>query len=420
MTLKNTVRELYQHPLGKDFIDSFLFKTGRSHWTVFNPLVQRMSIKTAGRFLGASFTDLLSHTDLLSVVNDEFDLPDPITVPTAAAWWKEAVFYNPTTGVADDLDYFLDLGITALLVDSTEDVLAAQAVRGHGIKLVVNVKWGAFDRMLNTMKQWLEWGADGFCLNGIGLDIYGYQLHKSLKEIRKFLSDSANSALLMGTTRGIGPSGVRLLSDAHRKELDLVLSLDDVEHAFDFHDFYSPKRFYMSRLNVDKGHGWHSLALLNVKRDAKEEYQIPIAKMLAVMQFTLRGTPFIWQGDELGNELGNVAETNSRKQEARKQEARKQELDANSVLSFYHDLIILRKSAQALHYGALTFLNTGKSGILNYTRILSPTGENFYIEVNMSPKARASEAPTGLVFELGNYGTGTGKLRPYEARIYKQ
>ena len=101
-------------------------------------------------------------------------------------------------------------------------------------------------------------------------------------------------------------------------------------------------------------------------------------------------------------------------------EASDQELDANSVLSFYRELIALRGRAPALIYGALTFLDLKSKALFNYTRILSPGGENFYIEVNLSPRSRPSVALGGAEFLLGNYGTGTGeKLRPYEARIYK-
>jgi len=30
------------------------------------------------------------------------------------------------------------------------------------------------------------------------------------------------------------------------------------------------------------------------------QYRVPLAKLLAVIQFTLKGTPFVFQGDEMG------------------------------------------------------------------------------------------------------------------------
>ena len=401
MTLKSTVRDLYQHPIGRDFMDKFLLTSSRPAWFYLNPFFKRLPLKIAGWFMSGVRLE-----DLLPIINDEFDLPDPLTVPSAPAWWKEDIVYTPA-GVMDNMDYIQDLGVTTLLLDGSE-IWSTQAhiqILEHDMKLIVELDWTDVGSLQAIMQVWLERGVHGFSLRGIDFNFYGYQLHKTLKEIRAFLPDSV---LLMGVTRGIGPNGMRLLTDFYRKEFNLVFNLDDSNYAF---DSYALRQFYMSRLNFDNGHGWNSLTFPNYKNPikkspVKEEYQVPLAKMLAVLQFTLRGTPFMQAGDELGSPFD-------------KKEARKQEIDANSILSFYRDLIILRKSARALAYGALTFLDGKKNDCLCYTRILSLGGENFYIEVNLSPKARVSTAPKGAEFVLGNYGTGTGRLRPYEARIYK-
>ena len=343
----------------------------------------------------------------------------------------------------------------------------------------------------NMVKWWLDKGIDGFRLDAInhisktpglpegdpfigrlmgytGIEhfFYGPNLHTYLRDLKKSVFEPYN-AFSVGEASGIGVNGGRLLTDGYRKELDLIFSFDHLEtpgHTrFDNYVYNATylKRFYMKHLNVDNGHGWHSLFFNNhdnpkmiSKIDPDGTYTIPLAKMLAVLQCTLRGTPFIYQGDELGITNGTFSSIDDIKDveslgiyqnliakdvpeaEAFKQvlsgtrdharlpmdweEARSQELDANSVLSFYRDLIYLRRTAPVLTYGALTFMDQKDNGFLNYTRILSPTGNNFYIEVNLLPKARPSEAPEGSEFHLGNYGTGTrSKLRPYEARIYR-
>jgi len=191
------------------------------------------------------------------------------------------------------------------------------------------------------------------------------------------------------------------------------------------------------------------------KIDPEGLYTAPLAKLLAVLQLTLRGTPFLYQGDEAGacnvkfNSIDEITDVESRglyaeliktmppdkafkriiagtRDHARTpinwEEHERQRNTADSVWRFYRDLIVLRRSSQALIYGELEFLRPRDKKLLSYIR-RSKT-ECFYIEVNLSHDKGRSKAIPGAVLLFGNYGKSTDSgpgpkiLGPYEARVY--
>jgi oligo-1,6-glucosidase len=230
-----------------------------------------------------------------------------------------------------------------------------------------------------------------------------------------------------------------------------------------FDDYcYDPaylKRFYMKHLNADRGYGWSTLFFNNhdnprmvSKIDPSGKYASVLAGMLAVLQLTLRGTPFLYQGDETGarnenfssiDELQDVESLNlyaelvktmppdkafarvlagtrdHARMPLRWEEIESQRGTADSVWRFYRDLIALRRSSKALIYGALEFLKPKDKTLLLFTRSLP--GSAFYIEVNLRPKERRSHAPRDAELLVCNYTDPAKKtfLRPYEARVYK-
>ena len=138
-------------------------------------------------------------------------------------------------------------------------------------------------------------------------------------------------------------------------------------------------------------------------------YTAEKAKVAAALLLTLKGTPFIYYGEEIGmrntriryrniqDPLGkrfwplfsgrDKARTpmqwNSGKNagfgsgnpwlplnpDAQKRNVENQEKDENSILSFYRDLISLRKKHPALGQGRWVPLIAGQNGILAYARI---------------------------------------------------
>jgi len=254
----------------------------------------------------------------------------------------------------------------------------------------------------------------------------------------------------------------RLLTDDYRKELDLVFSFDHLEmpgHSrFDDYryDLSFLKRFYITHLNADMGHGWNTLFFNNhdnprmiSKVDPSGEYDNIIAKLLAVLMFTLRGTPFVYQGDEIGmrnadfrsideikdvESLGLYAELvktvsaeaafkrvlSGTRDHARIpvpwDEIAKQRADDDSLWNFYRRIIAIRRSSPALVYGKLDFLWPKDKTLFVYTRSLS--GNSFYIEANLGTRHRKSNAPPEAELLVCNYREPSRFLRPYEARVY--
>jgi len=228
-------------------------------------------------------------------------------------------------------------------------------------------------------------------------------------------------------------------------------------------------------------HGWGSLFWSNhdqaraVSRFGctdTEELRVRSAKMLAVAMHLLRGTPFVYQGEELGmtntpfpdesairdieglnvlNEsriTGRCDQTwkgilHKGRDHARTPmqwstatnagftsgepwimvnpnfvsiNAEAQEHDTDSVLVFYRTLFALRNSSRTLQYGDYTPLWTEHGQIFAYLRELD--GETFTIVCNMSgEKVDIPEIPAGKVV-LSNMSLEIKKvLLPYEAFV---
>ncbi|MCL2362509.1 MAG: alpha-glucosidase [Defluviitaleaceae bacterium] len=343
------------------------------------------------------------------------------------------------------------------------------------------------EELYKMVRWWLAKGVDGFRLDvinyiskadglpdgnefigelmkytGVERYFYGPKLHEYLRELQKE-AFTPFAAFSIGETPGIGLGAGRLLTDTYRKELDLIFSFDHLEAPgktrFDDYryDLAHLKDFYVKQLNSDNGHGWHTLFFNNhdnprmiSKIDPTGEYAMPLAKLLAVLQMTLRGTPFIYQGDELGAEnesfisMDEIVDVESlglykdflaeglSPEEAFKRilagtrdharammkwdEADRQQDNEESVLQFYQKLIKWRKKTPACNYGALEFIDVRAKGIFLYKR-LHHDGDIF-VEANLSAKPRKSTAPEKYQLVMSNYNLADKNLRAYEARVY--
>jgi len=337
------------------------------------------------------------------------------------------------------------------------------------------------------VRWWLEKGVDGFRLDVVnyiskvhglpdgdpfigalmgytGVEHYfcGPRLHERLRELRAKAFEP-HGAFSVGETPGIGARVGRLLTDDCRRELDLIFSFDHLEMPgrTRFDDYrYDPsylKRFYVKHLNADRGHGWNTLFFNNhdnprmlSKIDPEGRHGGPLAKLLAVLQLTLRGTPFIYQGDEIGMRNGSFASIDElrdveslglyaelvktmpadralkRVLAGTRDHARiplpwdeidRQRDDPDSLWNFYKNVIALRRSSKALVYGGLVFLRPGDKTLLAYTRRLD--GESFYVEANLGTGRCRSRALPGAELLACSYPGPSAVLRPYEARVYR-
>jgi oligo-1,6-glucosidase len=277
------------------------------------------------------------------------------------------------------------------------------------------------------------------------------------------------------------------LCDAARKELDMLFYFEHLQ-VDRLVERYIPKAFKPAKLlkvltKWQQGLEWNAVYLENHDQarivshygDAGEAYWAASAKLLAVMELTLRGTPFIYQGQEIGmtnfdftgfDQLNDVETLNWNKllkrfgipqwlrwkwlKESSRDNARtpvqwsaaagagfttgapwlgingnyrrinyeSQRDDPGSVLSWYKKLIALRASSEALKYGAFTPLDC-EGTVVAYTRELGD--ERWTVALNFSKKPAPLPAAMPETLVLSNLGEGgaDGTLRPWEARVYR-
>lgn len=198
--------------------------------------------------------------------------------------------------------------------------------------------------IIAMVNRWLDKGVDGFRMDvinyiskeeglpqgdetigslmgfsGIEHYYYGPRLHQYLREIREKAFEP-HGAFSVGETPGLGMRMSRLVTGEERKELDMVFSFDHLETPghVRFED-YAYDLNYLRDYMIDwmKHYGnncWMSLFYNNhdnprmiSKVTGDPSRHTALAKLLAVIQFTLKGTPFVYQGDEMG--LANYAFT---------------------------------------------------------------------------------------------------------------
>ena len=183
------------------------------------------------------------------------------------------------------------------------------------------------------LRFWLDLGVDGFrcdvitliskkqdfknrfpsiALTGKDAYIMGPRLHEYLHELYKDVY-SQYDTMTVGETVLSTLKDARDLTKLDREELDMVFNFDhtDVDNYLGVKYFYRPFKLtrFKKRLNkwqVGLKDGWNSLFIENhdqrrsVGRFGTVEGNINSSKSLAAAYFLLRGTPFIYQGQEIG------------------------------------------------------------------------------------------------------------------------
>lgn len=188
------------------------------------------------------------------------------------------------------------------------------------------------EEVKEVMKFWLDMGVDGFredvitfiskrpgLPNGIplpvgtGIEHYmdGPNIHKYLREYRE-VTDKYD-CFTVGEAPMMTPSNALKYIDESNKELDLMFHFQHIEaDAFliDYlqkpFDLKSMKRAFTSWQNKINGRAWNTLYIENhdhpriISRYGSEKYRTESGKMLANMYMLQQGTPFIYQGQEIG------------------------------------------------------------------------------------------------------------------------
>lgn len=199
------------------------------------------------------------------------------------------------------------------------------------------------EEIYKMMKWWLEKGIDGFRMDTVnmfskvpglpdGEKIKGYKygdgspyflngprIHEYLQEMNKKVL-SKYDIMTVGETPGTNLQIAAKYVNRDRHELDMVFHFELMEIDHDPINKWKPKKWKLTELKkiFTKWHeglkekGWNSLFMNNhdqprmVSRFGDDKKcRIESAKMLATLLHTLPGTPYIYQGEEIG--MTNVA-----------------------------------------------------------------------------------------------------------------
>ena len=181
------------------------------------------------------------------------------------------------------------------------------------------------------MKFWLEKGIDGFRMDVIPFiskdqdfnnlskkellnpeKVYasGPRLHEFLKEMNSKVL-SKYDIVSIGEAFGISEDTMIKLSDEREEELDLVFLFDIVRIGRDNWiqnkwNLVQLKKLFKTQSNLDEFH-WPTVFLNNhdnprsiSKYGNDKHFRIKSAKLLAMLTLTQRGTPVLYQGEEIG------------------------------------------------------------------------------------------------------------------------
>ena len=180
------------------------------------------------------------------------------------------------------------------------------------------------NEVYKMMNFWVDKGIGGFRMDVIDLigkvpdemiTGNGPKLHEYLQEMNKAALEG-NDLLTVGETWGATPEVAKLYSNPERKELSMVfqfehIGVDQIEgkEKWDLKplELLALKEVLSKWQTELEGQGWNSLFWNNhdlpriVSRWGNDkEYRIESAKMFATLLHGMKGTPYIYQGEELG------------------------------------------------------------------------------------------------------------------------
>ncbi len=373
------------------------------------------------------------------------------------------------------------------------------------------VRNGVFD----MMTWWCEKGIDGFRMDVIGMigkenfndgpvdpgALYGSfapscmhteTTHRYLQEMRQRVL-SRYDLLTVGETSGGTENALRYASE-DESELNMVFGfehndgLNDGTELGKWSDHGAPLKDVRSVLNRRQtelqGKAWNTVYLGNHDQPRQvsrygsdsELFRVRSAKMLATLIHTLRGTPYVYQGEELGmtniyftrvEQYQDVEVHNAWKQWVESGRVDAQDMlryfariardhartpmqwnteknagfttgepwlpvnrnyllinaedqvnDPDSVYNYYKKLIALRHQHDILVYGWFEPLMEDSDQVYAYRRVLD--GKTLTVALNWTDRKVPCTLMDGLEGEelISNYPTHQkGVLQPYEARV---
>ncbi len=180
------------------------------------------------------------------------------------------------------------------------------------------------EAIYSMMRWWLDRGVDGFRMDVVNLiskdlthGIYfnGPRIHEFLHEMHRAVFEGRDGLLAVGEMPNVSLEQARLYTDPARREVDMVFQFEHVSLDQGPASKWDIKPLQLLDLKRSLGRwqegladvGWNSLYWDNhdqpraVSRFGDDgEHRVAAAKMLATVLHLHRGTPYVYQGEELG------------------------------------------------------------------------------------------------------------------------
>ncbi len=368
------------------------------------------------------------------------------------------------------------------------------------------------EEVKKILKFWLDMGVDGFredvvtfiskkeglpddhimpASKGFNYFNHGPHLHEYLEEFKRDVFSKYDCMTLAEAPMVKPKVALKYIDETKEPVLDMMIQFASQEADCLFMDFnHIPfslrklKRAYSSWQEGLEGKGWNMLYIENhdhprmVSRYGSEKFRNESAKMLAVSYMFLKGTPFVYQGQEIGmsnwyptdpqmyedvqtrwqyENVGTKKSPEKRLQRlwhGSRDSARtpvqwsdgenagfttgtpwfyvnenykevnvaQQEKEENSVLNFYRKVIKIRKELSCVRHGEYKEYGKHSSSLYTYSR--EDDKQKILVVCSFTEKEVTWKVPSGFDLEsaemiLCNYEEiKSTNLKPYEARVY--
>ncbi len=372
------------------------------------------------------------------------------------------------------------------------------------------------EALYDTVNWWLDKGIDGFRIDAIShikkrsgfpdmpnpkkeKYVSSFDMHMNQKGIQEFLQEfkdetySKYDVMTVGEANGVSIDEADQWVDEKDGKMNMIfqfehLGLWDAEEKPDL-DIVSLKKVLTRWQKGLENKGWNALFVENHDKPRvvstwgnDQEYWRESATSMGAMYFLMQGTPFIYQGQEIGmtnvqypsiEDYDDVADKNryriqreagvahdaimkviwaSSRDNSRTPmqwnadnnagfssgtpwlkvnpnytdiNVEKQEADDHSILSFYKKMIALKKNNLVFTYGSYDLLLEDDPQIYAYTR--TTADDKVLVLTNLSIEPAVFESNLTLEMNqllLNNYPVieevnDSIVLKPYEARVYR-
>ena len=370
------------------------------------------------------------------------------------------------------------------------------------------------EELKNVLRFWKKKGVKGFRFDvvnliskpaefiddtdGDGRKFYtdGRHVHEFLKELVK--DSEIGEMITVGEMSSTSLENCIKYSNPAEKELSMVFNFHHLKVDYKNGDKWSlmdadisalKKIFETWQVGMEKNNGWNAVFWCNhdqpraISRFGDDEkFHDESAKMLAACIHFMRGTPYIYQGEELGmtnakynsigqyrdveslnyykilleqgkteNEalkiLGERSRDNSRTpmqwsaenfagfstqatwitppDNYKKINVEVEDKNENSVLNFYRKLVKLRKENKIIQEGSIKFFERANNNVIAYCRTLYE--KNLIVicnfrgeEISLQEKKLSIYKTEGYKKILGNYDDVEKNLRPYEVVVFEK